>query len=163
LNRFIDHLQVVTTNNYNTIADFHATNHSALFSMYVFPSRYLVTDLNSGYSSALFSLNVSWYRILTMEILQLPWSRCCPLLNTPQLNSQLNYSASCLQDNSSARTMQKTQPLYCCRGVFTKLLNNIGRGADHIEITFLLLRAYILLALPSNARCLQSHCLATVL
>jgi hypothetical protein len=23
MNRFIDHLQVVTTNNYNTIADFH--------------------------------------------------------------------------------------------------------------------------------------------
>jgi hypothetical protein len=29
-NRFIDHLQVVTTNNYNTIADFHTTNHSTL-------------------------------------------------------------------------------------------------------------------------------------
>jgi hypothetical protein len=24
---FIDHLQVATTNNYNTIADFHTTNH----------------------------------------------------------------------------------------------------------------------------------------
>jgi hypothetical protein len=30
VNRFIDHLQVVTTNNHNTIADFHNTNHSAL-------------------------------------------------------------------------------------------------------------------------------------
>jgi hypothetical protein len=30
VNRFIDHLQVVTTNNYNTIADVHATNHSTL-------------------------------------------------------------------------------------------------------------------------------------
>jgi hypothetical protein len=27
---FIDTLQVVTTNNYNTIADFHKTNHSTL-------------------------------------------------------------------------------------------------------------------------------------
>jgi hypothetical protein len=26
VNRFIDHLQVVTTNNYNNIADFHTTN-----------------------------------------------------------------------------------------------------------------------------------------
>jgi hypothetical protein len=30
VNRFIDHAQVVTTNNYNTIADFHTTNHSTL-------------------------------------------------------------------------------------------------------------------------------------
>jgi hypothetical protein len=28
MNRFIDHLQVVITNNYDTIADFHTTNHS---------------------------------------------------------------------------------------------------------------------------------------
>jgi hypothetical protein len=28
MNRFIDHLQIVTMNNYNTIADFHTTNHS---------------------------------------------------------------------------------------------------------------------------------------
>jgi hypothetical protein len=34
-------------------------------------------------------------------------------LNTVQLHS----SASCLEDNSLARTTQKTQPLYCCRGV----------------------------------------------
>jgi hypothetical protein len=27
---FIDHLQVVTTNNYYTIADFHTTNHCTL-------------------------------------------------------------------------------------------------------------------------------------
>jgi hypothetical protein len=30
MNRFIDHLQVVTTNTYNTIADFHTTNPSTL-------------------------------------------------------------------------------------------------------------------------------------
>jgi hypothetical protein len=30
VNRFIDHLQVLTTNNCNTIADFHTTNHSTL-------------------------------------------------------------------------------------------------------------------------------------
>jgi hypothetical protein len=30
MNRFIDHLQVVIKNNYNTIGDFHTTNHSSL-------------------------------------------------------------------------------------------------------------------------------------
>jgi hypothetical protein len=30
VNRFIDHLQVVSTNKYNTVADFHTTNHSTL-------------------------------------------------------------------------------------------------------------------------------------
>jgi hypothetical protein len=30
MNIFIDHLQVVTTNNYNTVADFHTTNDSTL-------------------------------------------------------------------------------------------------------------------------------------
>jgi hypothetical protein len=30
VNRFIDHSQVVTTNNYYIIADFHTTDHSTL-------------------------------------------------------------------------------------------------------------------------------------
>jgi hypothetical protein len=36
MNRFIDHSQGVTTNNYNTIADLHITNHStqSLFSLF---------------------------------------------------------------------------------------------------------------------------------
>jgi hypothetical protein len=51
---FVDHLQVVTTNNYNTIADFHTTDHSTLSSQSAFTSCYLVTALNNGYSSALF-------------------------------------------------------------------------------------------------------------
>jgi hypothetical protein len=58
---------------------------------------------------------------------------------------------SCLQDTSSSRITQKTQPLYFYRG---------GRGADHIQNTVLLLRACILQTLPSNICCLQSHCLA---
>jgi hypothetical protein len=59
VNRFIDHLQVVTTSNYNTIADFHTTNHSPLPSQSAFTSRYLITALNNGYSSAMFSLDAS--------------------------------------------------------------------------------------------------------
>jgi hypothetical protein len=42
---------------------------------------------------SLLSLVVSWQRILTMEILQLLWSRRCLLANTPQLNCQISYSA----------------------------------------------------------------------
>jgi hypothetical protein len=57
VNRFIDHLQVVGTNNYNTIADFHATNHSTLSLLSL---RYLVTALNNGNSSAMSSLHISW-------------------------------------------------------------------------------------------------------
>jgi hypothetical protein len=48
---FIDHLLVVTTNNFNTIADFHTTNHSTLSK---------AKALNNGYSSAMFLLDVSW-------------------------------------------------------------------------------------------------------
>jgi hypothetical protein len=77
-------------------------------------------------------------------------------------STRLNSSVSCLQDNSSARTTQKTQPLYCCRGVFTAPLHSNGRCADRIENTvLLLLHACMLRALASNGRCLQSHCLAT--
>jgi hypothetical protein len=61
MNRFVNHLLVVTTNNYN-IADFHTTNHSTLkSSQSILTSLYLVTSLNNGYSSAVFSLDVSWY------------------------------------------------------------------------------------------------------
>jgi hypothetical protein len=53
-----------------------------------------------------------------------------------------------LQDDSSVRTTQKTQPLYSCRGVFTAQLHS---GADHIEnAILLLLRACMLRALPSK-------------
>jgi hypothetical protein len=92
-----------------------------------------------------------------MEILQFPWSRCCPLVNTPHLISQLNCSVNCLQDNSSAWNIQKIQPLCCCRGMFTTLLHSNHRGMDHVENTILpLFHACILQALPSNNHCLQS-------
>jgi hypothetical protein len=34
---FTDHLQVITTNNYHTIADIHTTNHSTLSLLSLFP------------------------------------------------------------------------------------------------------------------------------
>jgi hypothetical protein len=68
---FIDHFQVVTTNNYYTIADFHTTNHSTLSFLSIFPlvllgnsspqwlflysvftRRFLVTNLSNGEYSA---------------------------------------------------------------------------------------------------------------
>jgi hypothetical protein len=55
VNRFIDHSQAVTTNNCTTIADFHTK-----FSESTFTSLYLVTALNNGYSSVVFSLDISW-------------------------------------------------------------------------------------------------------
>jgi hypothetical protein len=64
----------------------------------------------------------------------------------------------CLQDNSSARTTQKTQPLYCWGGVLAAPFHSNGRGTDHIENTaLLLLRAFV-----SVGTCLLSRCLETV-
>jgi hypothetical protein len=75
--------------------------------------------------------------------------------------TQRNCSISCLQDNFLERTTQKIQPLYCCRGMFTTPLHSNSHSANHTENTILLLlTACMLWALPSNVRCLQSHCLA---
>jgi hypothetical protein len=50
---FIDTLQVITTDNYDTIANFHTTNNSTIGLL----SLYLIIGLNNGYSSAGFSLD----------------------------------------------------------------------------------------------------------
>jgi hypothetical protein len=55
MNRFIDHLQVVATNTYNTIADFHNKPSQSTFTSFS-----VVTALHNVYSSAMFSLDVSW-------------------------------------------------------------------------------------------------------
>jgi hypothetical protein len=47
MNRFIDHSQVVTTNKYNTITDFHSTEHSTLEHLSLL-SLVFVTALNNG-------------------------------------------------------------------------------------------------------------------
>jgi hypothetical protein len=97
-----------------------------------------------------------------MEILQRLWSRRCSLVNTPHLKPELKCSANCLQNNSSSRATQKTQPLYCCTSTFTAPLHSNGRGMDHMEnIVLLVLGRCMLRELPNNGLCLQSHCLAT--
>jgi hypothetical protein len=57
VNGFIDHLytQLVTTSNYNAIANLHTlqiTRAHAKFSQSSFTSHFLVTDFNNGDSSA---------------------------------------------------------------------------------------------------------------
>jgi hypothetical protein len=64
---FIDPVQVVTTNKYNTVADFHTTNHSTV-NLLGLLSLVFIAALNNGYSSAVFSLSVSWQWILTQEL-----------------------------------------------------------------------------------------------
>jgi hypothetical protein len=60
VNRFTDHLQAVTTNNYNTTADFHTKNRSTLkSSQSASISLYLVTASHNGFSSAVFPGNES--------------------------------------------------------------------------------------------------------
>jgi hypothetical protein len=76
MNRFIDHLQVVTTNNYYTISDFHSINHSTL-SLFNLHSR-VFTALHNGYASAVASLYVLWEWILTSVVRWL-------ILRIPQL------------------------------------------------------------------------------
>jgi hypothetical protein len=58
---FINTLQVITTNNCNSILDFNTTNYSTLKSPHSVSTRlHLVTALHKGYSSAVSSLDVSW-------------------------------------------------------------------------------------------------------
>jgi hypothetical protein len=56
---FIDHVQVVTTNECNTVADFHTANHSTLDLLSLLLLIF-VTALNNGYTFTVFSLSVSW-------------------------------------------------------------------------------------------------------
>jgi hypothetical protein len=106
VNRFIDHLQVVTTENYNTTADFHTTNHSTLsllsllvnpspqwlFLCSVFTRRFLATNVSNGDSSA------SVARWLTLH----NWTLNCTVAPsvfklTPRHGQRRNHSLSCYE------------------------------------------------------------------
>jgi hypothetical protein len=76
---------------------------------------------------------------------------CCPLVNTPQLNPQLNSaprSVSCLQDNTSAQTPQKT---------LSSFVKN-----EYLLVHYLAMDALLLLRAYASGRCLLSRCLANI-
>jgi hypothetical protein len=69
--RFLDHLQIVTASNYNTIADLHTTKYFTLSFLSVFTRRFLVTNLSwLTLSSTLNSLTDEWlpnlFRVLLL-------------------------------------------------------------------------------------------------
>jgi hypothetical protein len=59
VNRFIDHSQVITTNYYNSTADFHSKSLHTKSSNSASTSHCWITGLNNGYSSAKFSLGIA--------------------------------------------------------------------------------------------------------
>jgi hypothetical protein len=81
-----------------------------------------------------------------LSYLRLPSPKLDPILDS---NSNWN-DLLCPFINSSARTTQTTQPLYCREGLFTCL------PIRFLEIDVPLLRSY-----PSAGMCLPSRCLAT--
>jgi hypothetical protein len=86
--KFIDHLQVLTTNNCNTIADFHTLQ---ITTPYVFASRSLATAYNSGDSLGSCPQNL-FHRL--------------PYISVQAVTLSLAY-------NISARTTWKTALLLC--------------------------------------------------
>jgi hypothetical protein len=119
-------------------------------------SRFLATDFNTGTItvSLNYTLQISHIRCLHRRTVATnTFLHSLPSSQPPVQNRTDNCMSrpNCLQNNSSARTAQKTAtPLYCCRGVFSGPLHRNGLGADHIENAILLLRACMLRTLPSN-------------
>jgi hypothetical protein len=168
---FIDHLYIPlgTTSNYSAIADLHAlqitatnTKHSPARS--AFSSRFLVTDVNSGDSSA------SRAQVLPVRRISHNWTIAPSLLSLP-CRTQLNCQPWTDSIPNSARLGSS---LYSIGEDPTEntVSNNYSTVIDAClpircletgcVTVVLLLRAYILWALPSNnGCCLESHSLAT--
>jgi hypothetical protein len=62
---------------------------------------------------------------------------------------------NCLQDNPSARTTKETQPLYCCRGVFTRCVQRSQWGPQKTPLPTVPLLLCVD-SLPLEYLCLQS-------
>jgi hypothetical protein len=73
----------------------------------------------------------------------------CRCIHLETANNYCLVRPSCLQDSPSARTAEKSQPLYC-RRVFTANLHSNGRGTNAIENSLCIMYP-----------CLQFHCLET--
>jgi hypothetical protein len=110
MNRFIEHSQVVTTTKYNTVADFHTTNHSTLtYSVYFQQS----------------SLSISWQRIyntLTVD----KYSNHTLSLHRPTYNSSLTQLFK-LTASLLASYCSLLQPTADCKRPFFSLIN-LRRG-----------------------------------
>jgi hypothetical protein len=101
MNRYIDHLQAVTTNNYNTIADFHTkssqstfTSNSSqqwLFLCSVFIRRFLAMNIGKADSSA----------SVAQKIIVHNWTLYCLV-------------APAVLKITSRHGPRRKQPLYCC-------------------------------------------------
>jgi hypothetical protein len=171
VNRFTDHLHVVTTNNYNSIADLHTKSSQSIST-----SFYLVTALYNDNSFTTSSLYVSWYWILASVVRWLTlhgWT----LIWTPVL-TRSHYTESgrssrktrvtcqneCLLARypalGMARTTQKTS-LPLLEWVFIVPLPSIGHGADHIENTSS--NIFAIVACAYFGRCLEMGLHVTVL
>jgi hypothetical protein len=107
-NKFIDHLQVVTANNYNTITDFHITIPSAcfhksllrnsspqwLFFCNVFTRPFLVTNLNNRDCSASVVTPLPSGQHSTSELLSTVNSTATPPLLSLPCRTRLNCQPS---------------------------------------------------------------------
>jgi hypothetical protein len=161
VNRFIVHLQVVTTNNYNTIADFHTTifpvsSQQWLFLCNVFTRRFLVTNPNNEDSSAFVLTS-----FCPVNIPLLNWSNNAFKI-TPRHGSRRKHSHSiveaCLPSHCiatvTAQTTQKTPlSIVACvyvagvtwqRPLFTESLRSNG-STRHSTIS--IFRVYIIPAM----------------
>jgi hypothetical protein len=111
---FIDHIQVVTTNKYNTVAVFHTTHHSTLELSLL--SLVFVTALSNDYTFTVFSLSVSWQRILTQELWQRRFRYHCATAHVKShIKSQSNSFDCRLPEFWSTMTHFKSRSrILCC-------------------------------------------------
>jgi hypothetical protein len=144
VNRFIDHLQVVATDNCSTNADFHTTNHSTLsllsllsvvllgnhspqwlFLCSVFTKRFLVTKLSNGNFSASVAFRLTLYN----------WTLDCTV-------------ASVVFKITPRQGPRRIHNFYCWEGVFTAPL--LGNGTY----------SFVVCVFVAPGICLPSRCLA---
>jgi hypothetical protein len=106
---FINHLQVVTTTKYNTVTDFHTTNHSTLIFSVCFHQSPLFVSWQRIYNTL--TVNKSSNHILSLHR---PTSNSSttifPISDLRRLNSQLFWEPRYI---AAVRTTQKTQLPYC--------------------------------------------------
>jgi hypothetical protein len=90
--------------------------HTSVSSVPVFTSRFVATDFNTG--TVAVSLNLSLIKFYVHRCTLTPNTFFHRLPYRSKLSTDNCVGRpTCFQDNSSERTTQKSQSLYCCRGV----------------------------------------------